>query len=93
MKELESISDDKRESDSKDVNILQIACVYGNFSQKVSKILCDINIKHGYNIKYNIVDIAPVQLINTKNKLGNNILFLIRIFMYIWIYILYIILL
>ncbi|ETO28810.1 methyltransferase [Reticulomyxa filosa] len=59
-------------------NILQIACVYGNLSEHlVSKILLNRNNKQQstsdskYN--YHIVDIAPIQLKNTFEKLAYRI--------------------
>lgn len=45
-----------------DGDVLQIACVYGDFSQKLSKLVPERNNLH-------IIDIAPIQLNNTRQKL------------------------
>lgn len=46
--------------------ILQVACVYGDFTEQLMQRL-------GEKGKLDVVDVAPVQLENLRNKLGENV--------------------
>merc|ERR1712129_378582 len=48
-------------------SVTQIACVYGNFSMDLVSEMVENTKCSQYN--YKIIDIAPVQLKNTKNKM------------------------
>ena len=67
IKEIHSLSAAPRDEG---VSVTQIACVYGNFSSDLLAEMISMDIaKNGDCLK--IVDIAPVQLINTKRKIDS----------------------
>eukprot|EP01084_Bolivina_argentea_P140877 247603_1 len=70
--ELRAVHRNNKDNALKTLNVTQIACVYGNFSTDLVSAIGKMH-ANGYNMcKYKIVDIAPIQLINTKNKIDRN---------------------
>lgn len=73
IKEIHSMNITAEQSRLPSLSVTQIACVYGNFSSDLLSEMMSMEIGQNREcaLNYKIIDIAPIQLSNTKRKIDS----------------------